>query len=404
MMGLLRKMDVGRRKTPNEVIDHKNAPASKRRYERAFANLAKDGPKEGHDRVAAFVKCEKWPESSLLVKPPRLIQYRSFEFCAELSTWVLAIEEELWKSTKGGVPIFAKGMNSFAVAKMMVDAMSQYEDPVFVLADHSKFDSCVMRRWKRALKKFFVAAFPGEERLGELLDMMMSNRAWTKSGVKYTCTAREMSGEYTTSVDANLVNYSVLSDVFRFVRHHSGLNGDDSWTVLERRDLAKVDLSPSVWKRYGFKTTWKVVDVLEEVEFCQCQPVEIREGLWRMVRTPRRAISRSMISVKRYQGEAWKRLVRSMGMSELACADGVPVLQAWGDAMLRAAGPVKELDREISYRARLESTLRPAVVNVTEVARASFERAFDMDADEQRYIESWLASVTMRVVPYDAGI
>jgi len=350
-------------------------------------------------RVQAFVKVEKWPLEYLDIKPPRLIQFRSYEYCAELSRFLLAIEEQLWsfKEVDGHCP-FAKKMNSFLTAQTIYEMQDKFLDPVFVLADHSKFDSCVTRPWIWLEHQFYMTLLP-DEILDMLMDMQYYNRCVTKHGIKYECEGRKMSGEYNTSLGDTLINYTILKDVFREVDHALLLNGDDSVIVVERSAIKDIDLRDENWAEYGFKTTWKIVDTIEEVEFCQSSPIEVRPGVWRMVREPRRAISRSLISSKRYQGEAWYKLVAAMGHSELACGDGVPMMQAWGTALLRASKGAKPLYHEMSQRAKLERNLNTTPKPITDRARQSFEQSFGIPVQEQLDFEAWADAQTMPVLP-----
>jgi len=389
---------IERPKTQAEVVEHKGSPAARRRYERAFRHVNAHGWSPNMARVAAFVKVEKWQQDFLDLKPPRLIQYRSYEYCAELSRYLLAIEEQLWAFKEKGLCPFAKHMNSFRTAETIVSMAADFEDPVFVLADHSKFDSCVTRPWIWLEHQFYMGLLPSDQ-LNMLMEMQYFNRCVTKHGIRYECEGRKMSGEYNTSLGDTLINYCILKDVFRHTRHRVLLNGDDSVIVLERSCLGRIDLSVEMWAGYGFKTGWKVVDTIEEVEFCQCSPIQIRPSVWRMVREPKRAISRSLISSKRYQGQAWYSLVAAMGHSEMACGDGVPMMQSWGRALLRAAKGAKPLAGEIARRARHERSLNPESKPIHEVARISFEAAFGIGKDEQLAFEAWADHQQLPVIP-----
>jgi hypothetical protein len=395
---LLSLISIDRPKTPEEVIAHKGSPAARRRYREAFAYIASFGWKAKMALVSAFVKVEKWAIDYLHIKPPRLIQFRCYEYCAALSCYLLAIEEQLWKITIKGLEVFAKSMNSFKTASVLDQMRLDFVDPVFIEADHSKFDSCVSKPWIWLEHKFYTTAMPSDE-LEELMGMQYENRAYTKHGIKYWCSGRKMSGEYNTSLGDTLINYCVLSDVFSGVRHRLLLNGDDSVICLERSDLPKLDLSAAKWLEYGFKTTWKVVDTMEDLSFCQAKPVQLRPGVWRMVREPKRAISRSLISTKRYEGKAWYSLVAAMGHSELACGDGVPMMQAWGQCLIRASNGAVALEGELSRRANKEVTLTPEIKPITALARQSFEAAFGISAQEQEAFESWCDYQHLDVLP-----
>jgi len=402
--------------TPEEVVAHKGSPAARKRYAEAFASLDQFGPRPTWDRISAFVKVEKWPLESTEGdrKPPRLIQFRSYTYCAKLSQYLLPIEEQLWKLEVRGLRPFAKNMNSFEIASTLRAMADRFVDPVFVLLDHSKFDSCVTTPWicsellfnTRVAGNACGCAQCGDlfrygdsiQVLEELFDAQLFNRGYTKGGIRYVCKARKMSGEYNTSCGDTEINYSIVTDTFRDVNHHVLLNGDDGVVVLECEDLFKVDLSADNWRKYGFKTKVGITSKFSEIDFCQCRPVEIRPGLWRMVREPMRAISRSCVSVKRYEGRAWYGLVAAMGYSELACGDGVPMMQAWAQYLMRASCGVPPIQSELSRRARLERAVA-GPKPVTDTARESFAQAFGISIDDQLDFETWCGSRRAQVLP-----
>lgn len=423
------KLSVERALTQEEFILRKGSPRQRARTIRAFQEFNEKGMTEHAFRVQAFIKVEKWSKSAISAsddadpdwhhvseddagastsfKPPRLIQHRSDMYCALLGQHIGAIEDQLWKYTEGGQSPFSKGKNSYQVAQQIADLGKDFTDPVYILADHSKFDSCVTVPWVALEHNFYMDCLPSDE-LDLLMEQQYFNKCYTKNGIRYLCEARKMSGEYTTSVGDTLINLSVLEDMFRKYLHRKLLNGDDSIIAMERSTFVKMlfegRLSPAAWAKYGFKTTWSVVDRVEDVDFCQTKPVEVEPGVWRMVRTPWRAISRSRVAVKRYQGQGWAKLVAAIGMSELACGDGVPMMQAWSEALIRAAGGVKPLKAEFTRRARIEGNWQAKHRPVTDFARASFFEVFGIDAASQIEFEAWCDVTKLDILPLRWGL
>lgn len=397
---LMSKLGPLPRATPSQVVAHKGSPAARKRYSEAFASIDEIGAGARSTRVSAFVKVEKWPLEKIFpapTKPPRLIQFRSYKYCGQLSTILLPLEQQLWKLELDGLCPFAKNMNTFAVASTLRAMSDCFERPVYVLLDHEKFDSCITKPWI-ALEENSYEEATGDGEIPTLMDAQYENRCYTKGGVQYTCEARKMSGEYNTSLGDTEDNYTIIDDVFRAVRHRKLLNGDDSVVVLEEKDLSKVDISKEVWKRYGFKTTVEIVDEFEKISFCQSSPIEIRPGVWRMVREPSRAVGRSCVSVKRYEGRAWYALVAAMGYSELACGDGVPMMQAWALLLMRSSLGASPIPSELSRRAKLERKVDEPK-KVTDVARHSFFRAFGFTHTDQTDFEEWCDNQTLVVLP-----
>lgn len=370
--------------TSKQVIDHKGSPSLKKRYTTAFLSLDAYGLGPHDMNVKAFIKVEKWQKDAMGVKPPRLIQYRSFRYCAALSRFLCPVEKHVWEHKHRGIYVFAKGRNSYQVAEMIVSAWDQFTDPVAVLLDHHRFDSSVQRGHIEMEEAVDVALCPDDE-LVRLFSFQICNRCYTKNGIKYDCICRKMSGEYNTSLGDSEVNYGSLSHVFGDDACYI-INGDDSVIIMERNDLPHGFDNPATWAKYGFKSDVQMVDQLCEIDFCQSRPVLV-DGVWRMVRKPWRAISRGCVSVKRYQGVSWRRLLASMAYSELACSSGVPMLQEFALYLMRAADGASVLPKEVSYKAKLEA--RPAIIPVSEQTRQSFAETFGIPVGLQLEFEEW---------------
>lgn len=382
----------------SQVPPLKSHGPQRARYQRACDSLESVGQRCNWDRVSAFVKVEKWERSQIdKRKPPRLIQFRTYPYCLEISRYLIPIERIMWKYRMNGLPVFAKGMNSFQVADLVVQASRLFRNPCFILADHSKFDASLSVELIEEVEIAFYKRFSSDPIFLEALSKQLNNRCMTKHGIRYTCIGRKMSGEYNTSCGDSIVNLAIMLHAFSGRRVHPIINGDDSIIV--------VDWDPSMsvpdFTKYGMKTESEMVMDLESVEFCQSRPVEIREGEWRMVRNPVRALSRGVTSVKRYHGIAWAKLVNAIGASEMACNDGVPVMQEFARYMLRSGGKLTKaiLEGEISRRARLERTLSPTPKAIQPCARLSFAKAFGIEPVVQVQLEQMLAAHTSEIHP-----
>nr|WKV33799.1 MAG: RNA-dependent RNA polymerase [Riboviria sp.] len=268
---------------------------------------------------------------------------------------------------------------------MLRRAWESTSNPIAVLIDHSKFDSSVMKEHIKLEEKCYLSRFEDED-LRELLSHQYVNNCYSKGGIAYTCVARKMSGEYNTSLGDSIINYGVLREVFGDDAIYV-INGDDSVVILDKaifnESLVK---DPSTWARFGFKSTVDVARSFEDIEFCQSRPVEV-DGVWRMIRSPWRAIARSTFSVKRYRGIAWRRLLAAMADSEMACSDRVPMLQAWALRLRMASAGASPLEGEVSYRAKLEG--KPTQGPISDSTRLSFAAAFGIEVQRQLAFERW---------------
>lgn len=383
-----------------QVIAHKGSSALRRRYADAFKALAERGLRDSDYFVRAFIKIEKWDEALLGTKAPRMIQYRSFVYCAALSQYLCPVEELAWTTMQlESVPIFAKGRNSWAVADMLRDCWEAKSQPVAICADHSKFDSSVLDEHLDIEEAAYLEVMP-DDYLRELLSHQRRNKCYSKGGIRYTCKVRKMSGEYNTSLGDSVINYGCLRDAFGQEALYI-INGDDSVIIQEENRVDEDRIQdPTMWARYGFKTTIEFVREFEQIEFCQSRPVWMGHvQRWRMVRGPWRAIARSSISVKRYNGDkAWLGLLSAMAHSELACSDGVPMLQAWANYLYRCSGSAPIMVHEVSYKAKLEgwdmSKFEARLVPVHHETRESFAVAFGIPVARQLDFERSLETLT----------
>uniref|UniRef100_A0AAU8MGR8 RNA-directed RNA polymerase n=1 Tax=Switchgrass tombus-like virus 1 TaxID=3233122 RepID=A0AAU8MGR8_9TOMB len=393
-----------------QVVARKPDGQSKRRYQRARESLDRFGPNANWARVSAFIKVEKWEENLIAVrKPPRMIQFRSYPYCLEVSRYLIPIEEKFWKTTYNGLRVFAKGMNSFAIAALLRNAFDLFPHPVVYLLDHSKFDACLMRELLESLELPLWMSYSNDPLFVNALKFQLMNYCVTKHGITYDCEGRKMSGEYNTSCGGSAVNLAIINDAIvqancrrenlglPHLRYHIIINGDDSVVVAE----GDLGLTQADFQIYGMKTDVDTCTEFEHIEFCQCRPILVRPGMWRMVRNPERVMARGTVSVKSYHGLGWAKLVNAMGMSELACNDGIPVLQEFARYLLRSAAvhTKQYLKHEISYRALLEGNLGVEPKPIHDCSRLSFANAFGISPTEQIAIEDSLKVHTSCIIP-----
>jgi len=381
------------------VVARKVDGPSRRRYGRAKDSLDRYGPSITWDKVSAFVKIEKWEQAQIEAKkPPRLIQFRTYPYCLEVSRYLIPIEDHIWKLEMNGLKVFAKSMSSFALGALFRKAYELFDKPYILMMDHSKFDASLSRELIEIVEHGLYSQFTSDLNFLTALKSQLRNKCYSKHGIRYACEGRKMSGEYNTSCGDSIVNLSIIMHAMETsgVRYHPLINGDDSVVICE----SNPNLTPDDFKRYGMKTEVLYGTEFSDIEFCQCKPIEVRPGVWRMVRNPTRVMSRGVVSVKRYNGIGWAKLVHSIGLSELACNDGIPVLQEFALYMIRAAKKYtnQHIASEISYRARLERQ-KVEPTPISDCARVSFADTFGLSPTDQLSIEESLRRHTSDVYP-----
>jgi len=377
------------------------APANrKKRIANAYMRLDRDGEPSDFSRVKAFIKWEKFSDDlsdPLQFKAPRLIQHRSDEYCYELARYLKPLEHKLFQSYDGKkVPRskrkFIKGMNSFQVATNLRKA-SRFPNPVWINADHSRFDAHLNNELRRVFRKYVKDSYPGDQYIERLMRMQEVNKGKTRNGIKYSVRGTMMSGEYNTSLEDCFINYMILLFVFQNVDCEIRVNGDDSVICLDRSELHKVNLGG--FGDLAFKTKTEIVFDFSQIDFCQCKPVELSSGHWRMVRNPFRVFERTAYTIKNYPDlKGYQSLAGAIGLGELACNNGIPMLQSYALFMIQAArGRFSKHDYD-EYMARRpephRSDLGARVSHISTDARNSFYAAFGVSPAEQISFERWI--------------
>jgi len=170
------------------------------------------------------------------------------------------------------------------------------------------------------------------------------------------------------------------------------LDGDDSVIAINRKYLHLMDFN---FSKVGLTTKIEQMqDDMYKVQFCQCSMVETPAGP-RMIRNPLRAITRTMFSTQDYDGTGWHRYLKTVAECELACNRGVPMMQAFAQAMINQLQGYKSLDPDgmpADLAQRMKWERDPGPYAVTSSARESFSRAFGITPDEQVDWEDWLSS------------
>lgn len=387
--------------TPMEYAETRKGQKRKR-YIQAAEELDQLGLRPSAKKVQAFIKIEKWDKQVATKKSPRMIQYRHPTYVARVASHLYPIEHKIWGMERDGCRIFAKGLNTYDTAKQLRMKWDSCSSPIAIMKDFSKFDSCITKPWIKA-----EAAIYGLQGEFEEMEAQYYNRCTTKNGISYECEARKMSGEYNTSLGDSIINWLATTHAFFMVtghrRVHLNINGDDDVMIVNEADIGDIEEFMSKFVHYlsemGFKTEASYTRDFEKISFCQANPIEVEPELWRMVRTPERAISRDCYSVRKYGGKAWYRLCSSLGHCELALNDGVPIMQAWANYLLRAGRGTKVLNQEIDYKARVELKSKGAYrTTIHDRARLSFATAFDIQPTEQIAIEQWLNSQDKPIV------
>lgn len=301
-----------------------------------------------------------------------------------------------------GYPVVVKGMNAQQVGALFAEHWQQFRDPVGVGLDASRFDQHVSvsaLRWEHSI---YNSVFRSPELAG-LLRMQLRNRGIARVAgyrLDYTVEGCRMSGDMNTGMGNCLLMSSIVIAYCESVgiKYRLANNGDDCVLFVERDQLHRLSGLDEWFLDFGFTLTREpAVDVLEKVEFCQAQPVRCANG-WRMVRNPRVAMSKDMVSLVGWNQESeiaeWAQAISTCG---IALTAGVPVWEQW----YRSVGTIGQGARKTGVTERINECgmyyLSKGVAGcaVDDEARYSFYRAFGITPDQQCALEEEYMSPLM---------
>lgn len=372
------------------------------RYTRAFENL-RDNRILVNSKLAilnSFIKFEKWDSEKVEKgKPARSIQFRSYEYLYLCKAYMLPIVKALKETdvVVHGQPlrsVFTKNFDNPGIAAVLRESWDSLVDPIAVCLDHSKFDG----HYDIDLLKIeheHYQVFNSCRFFKYLLSLQLHNSGVTANGIRYKCEGIRASGEYTTSEGNGRLNYCMIKtylDYLGIKDYRIHVNGDDSVVMVEREFAQKVSDNVDYFNNFNMETEIEMVaEHFPQITFCQASPIRVNDGnggiLWKMVKTPVRAMSRMAFAERRYIGIS-DRYMAGVGLCELACAMGVPVLQAHCCRVLswvthsRPLGSIEKAPAQDALVGEL------SILPVLDETREDFELAFGISIPEQIEFEN----------------
>jgi hypothetical protein len=380
------------------VIDHYTG-AKRKAFEEAYESLKLNHLTKEDGKVRMFIKADKSHDREC--KAPRAIQFRSKRYGLTWARYVHPIEQALYPYKDWtGTRVCAKGRNGLQRANDLLKKSQAFSEPLFLCLDHSKFDAHITTELLQAEHTFYKGLFnrPNRKAVDYLCSMQYLNQGTTKNGTRYSTPGTRMSGDQSTALGNTVVNLLVLSSWLSGHKHSVYVDGDDSVVIVEAQDKTIPDMHVSMNEMCMETKEDQRTQNFEEVEFCQCRPVETPTG-WLMVRNPFRAMARMGWNVINLPEKARQRWIKSVGMCELAMGSGIPIVQAAALAMMRA-GSGEYLVTDRHYQANLMRRPTKAVPSpIHPSTRASFARAWGLSPAEQMALE---ASLTVTTTGRDA--
>lgn len=377
-------------------------------YTLAWQSLCAKGIHQDDARIKAFVKAEKvkltkgeW--EALLDPAPRLIQPRDPRYNVEVGRFIKPLEHIIYGAIARvwGGPTVMKGFNADQTGAHIAGMVAGMGKWVGIGADASRFDQCVSApalSWEHSI---YLSCYRADSRLelSRLLSWQLRNRgsAFSADGkVTYTVEGNRMSGDMNTALGNCLLMCAMIWAYCEEVGVPARLanNGDDCMIFMPARYESTFRGGFEGWMTdMGFHMVLEAtVTEIEHVEFCQAKPVLI-DGAYRMVRSPSQSLSKDAVSVLGLTtGSMLKQHLTTLGECGLALNSGVPILQSFFSALIRAGGGKRGKGTHSLYENGMHHLARGMSVlskPVSTEARVSFWLAFGITPDDQLSREGW---------------
>lgn len=369
-------------------------------YESAAGVFEADGVKFKHSFIKAFVKAEKVN----LEKAPRCIQPRNPIYNVGLGIYLKHIEHYVYRAIARVFRqriVVSKGLNVKDLGNYIAEIWGEIDEPVFVGLDASRFDMHVSQdalRWEHSI---YLSLYNYDPALKRLLDMQLVNKGtgWCPDGkVKYKTKGCRMSGDMNTALGNCLLMcgmvHTYLSEYkirYRFIN-----NGDDCGVILSKKDLHVFQGVEKSFEQWGFRMEVEPpVEELEQIVFCQMQPVYTPKG-YIMVRNVFAALEKDSMSIVPLKSRKMlRKWVYSVGECGLSLCSGIPVLQEFYSMYMRVGLP-----SSISSATYMECGARYLAVGlqskwklVSDESRMSFYKAFKVLPQDQVTLERYYANI-----------
>lgn len=371
-----------------------------KRYSDA-ANKVEEWPVTSKDAtLQTFVKAEKLNVSAKPDPDPRVIQPRNVRFLYESGLYLKAIEPVIYRAIDRlyRSKTVMKGRNADARGRLIYRAWSSFVSPCAIGVDASRFDQHV----STAILKFVHTIYKAlihDSRFDQLLSWMLVNTGYVRcpdGSFKYTVDGSRMSGDMDTAL-ANVLTMCLM--MFAYLNTKPFItklinDGDDCVIICEAEHHGQFADIGDWFQALGFiMKVEEPVFVLEQLVFCQTQPIEVSPGCYRMVRDPRSTLDKDLANVTPVQNQAdFDYLRGSLGLCGLALAGDVPVYCEFYNSLCAGTWNPKfekrRAEQGLTTGAEyLALGMHAKYQEPTVEARVSFWKAFGITPDEQVALE-----------------
>jgi len=372
-------------------------------YRQAALTLENQGFNKRMMRIKAFLKIEKvqLKNGKLDDTVPRLISPPSTPGIVETGRYIKPIEKHIYKGIDKvfGYEVVFKGYNAEKQASILRKHWLEFNDPICVGCDASKFDLHVSHDALIYESSIYEDYYPGDKHFKELMkcQRFITATATSQDGqVRYRLDRNRESGVPNTGLGNITIATSMFAEYIRVkkVKVRVANNGDDTVIIMERKDLAHfMDGFHQFFLDFGFNMVIEEpVDVFEQISFCSTQPV-FDGSIWIMVRDPRKAIAKDCMVVKPLPTEKLvKRWMCAVGKGGISLTGGIPVWQNFYQNFVNKSQGVKPLSdpsMESGLKWLSEGQTRSFKKELPPIARYSFWLAFGISPMSQIACENY---------------
>jgi hypothetical protein len=362
------------------------------KYQYAQQEYHNQGVQSYHSRLTLFPKDDL--EMGVPEKAPRAIQFRHPVFMLEQARYTKSIEKWFYTiKDQFNTKIIGKS-DPFTIAKILMEKAGNFTDPIFLLLDASKFDSCVDIEWLKFCTEFYLTLFPKiyHRKIRWLWSKTYVNYGSTKQGLKYKTNGTRMSGDMDTGLGNSIIMYTMLISYLARVgisKYSVLVNGDDSIVVIEKKDEIKSqDLT--YFKEAGFNMKYEVAYEIGKAEFCQSRLIETDYG-YTMARNPYRVMGRTSWTTTARKKKYYRAFINTLGLCERAASWGVPIASVMATKMIKVANTDKQVYLSPWVRENYNNMKKwwkngEPVISLN--TRLSFADAWDISCEEQIRLEN----------------
>lgn len=384
------------------------------RYAAAAATYSMRGVRRSDGYLKTFIKAELYNGTIKFNPCPRLIQPRTPVYNIGIGRFLRPVEKLIYKSIDQvyGHHVVLKCDNMWQRARTIKHYWDEFRNPVFVGLDASRFDQHVSAEALVFEHSLYNEMFRDPE-LAKLLSWQVNQVGYANmvdGTIKYKVKGCRASGDMNTALGNVFlmcaISHSFLSQLgvkYRFIN-----DGDDCGVFLERQHLHLLDALPEYYLQYGFEMEVEPPAYeMEQIEFCQCRPVQLNSTEWMMVRNVHKCMAHDWVVLTTRDWATTEEVLVATARCGLALYADVPILSEMYSAMSRF--PVREsvvtkiLEAEFSGTGRtwrlFASRNRPYAVDET-IARVSMYKAFGLLPDEQMHLEEHYRAFTSQQVKH----